>query len=119
MELKPIVTKPLQSEALIRIYPGKITLSRRACTILCISLSWPRVFIREDGAHRVYISHSHNGKGYQVYQRKGAHTGQICSSDLSSTLAVILGGYGTYRISEDDVIFYDGISHYQIISAQQ
>lgn len=102
-------------EAVLRLYKGRCTLSARACVILALSRTYPRVLFHvSESSGRVYICHSDSRDGYIVHQRKGSRTGRINSTELADKLSRLLGGYGSYRIREEDFLHAGGKSHYPI-----
>lgn len=104
----PIIRIPTTSDALLRIYPDKCTLSAAACRLLGISPNerTPRVQFYRDLDERssrttVYIGKSKDSSGYVATSRRRGSTRNIYGRSLAKSIAERLQGFGTYRIDPD------------------
>lgn len=104
----PILRIPTTSDALLRIYPDKCTLSAAACRLLGISPDerTPRIQFYRDADERssrttVYIGMSRDSTGYVATARRKGSTRHIYGRSLAKSIAERLQGFGTYRIDPD------------------
>jgi len=114
--LQDIDITPTRHTPTISVYEGRVVLSASACALLGLSDDQPRVRVKSDLNHRnrVYISRSQNDSGFHSERRKDGQTRRINCVGFSHKLALVLDGYGTYKICEDSTITDGGIVHYEI-----
>lgn len=104
MALERLVNTAPATEALVRIYEGRIVLNSRAVSLLKIP-NGGRIDIlctpdQPDGIRRRLFIGSVTDGGFRTSPKgRGA---KVCSAPLSRSMAQNLDGYGTYKISEVD-----------------
>lgn len=113
--LTDLCHKASRSEPLIRVYDSKVLLNSAASAILGINeqscLSF-KTNDRETGGH-VYVGSV--GTARRCYPvRRRANTFYISDCNLARNLAERLQGKGTYRLSKEDNIEYNGVIYYNI-----
>lgn len=113
--LTDICNKVSRSEPLVRVYDSKVSLNSAASAILgiddqsCLSF---KTNDRDAGNH-VYVGNVSSAR--QCYPvRKRANTFYVSDCNLARNLAEKLQGKGTYRLSKEDNIEYNGVIYYNI-----
>lgn len=115
MTLVDITTKVSRNEPLLRLYDKKICINAPASAVLGLqegdSLSF-KVNERAENPHLFVGKEKEARRCYPVKRR--ANTFVVNDSHLARSLAERLQGVGTYRISKEDHVEYNGVVYYNI-----
>lgn len=98
MTLTDLTKTPPSGQALLRVYPGQLTLNSAARELLGLTDD-SQVAFRIDSHRYVYVGR----KTHSAYKlAKVGKAYRVRSTALCKSLADVLQGYGTYRIENEN-----------------
>lgn len=115
-----ICRKPTNNDALIRVYKTECHLNAKAAELLQLTPDHRAVRFSYDydaartGIKATFVCGCDNNTTRSYICRQHGRSYRISSTDLCTTLADRLMGYGVYRICPEVRATYDGRTYYEI-----